>query len=517
MIVYAKESALFLVIPLIILCFSIHSFYIRDKKQLAVGLLILAAFIFRVTVAAFDPFLHDWDERFHALVAKNMIDFPFKPMLHRNAIFEYTISDWCCNHIWVHKQPLFLWQMAMSMKIFGVNVFALRLPSIIMGSITVYLIYDIANKWTRDIHVSYLASLLFACSYYNIELISGRISLEHNDVAFAFYITAGIWAFVNYISTDKKIKWAIICGVFVGCAILVKWLTAILIFGGWGLYILLENWKQVRSWLHLVLALLFAMLIAMPWQLYIANRFPQETAAMHLSNITHLKEDLGHPGTMMFHFDQLDYLYGHNLVFFIPIGLVLILLSRDINRKLSISCIAMVMVIYLFFTVLVKTKMTAFPYPVSGLMWILIAVGIAGVKDFIIEKISRRTHANLITIGVLFLLAVYTLKPWQIISYRSSANILREQKIHNTKIYRGLPERLFDGETIIINCKSFEDVEFMFHRDCEAFPWFPEEHVLDSLLNLGYKFAAFESHNNQHLPDYITKNDHIEIIRHKMK
>ncbi len=38
--------------------------------------------------------LHDWDERYHALVAKNMIEQPFKPMLYKNPVLPYDYKDW---------------------------------------------------------------------------------------------------------------------------------------------------------------------------------------------------------------------------------------------------------------------------------------------------------------------------------------------------------------------------------------------------------------------------------------
>lgn len=75
-------------------------------------LLLFGAIGVRLFMITIDPFLHDWDERFHAIVAKNMITYPFKPMLFVNPVLPYDYRAWCCNHIWVHKQPLFLWQMA---------------------------------------------------------------------------------------------------------------------------------------------------------------------------------------------------------------------------------------------------------------------------------------------------------------------------------------------------------------------------------------------------------------------
>lgn len=58
-----------------------------------------------------------------------MMSKPLAPMLRTEPVLDYNYKDWSNNHIWLHKQPLFLWQMAISMKIFGVNEFGLRFPS----------------------------------------------------------------------------------------------------------------------------------------------------------------------------------------------------------------------------------------------------------------------------------------------------------------------------------------------------------------------------------------------------
>ena len=52
------------------------------KERPALVLLLLGAAALRVAMISLDPFLHDWDERFHACVAKNMMQHPFQPMLH---------------------------------------------------------------------------------------------------------------------------------------------------------------------------------------------------------------------------------------------------------------------------------------------------------------------------------------------------------------------------------------------------------------------------------------------------
>ena len=143
------------------------SFFRNYSYQFALTLLFLTAFILRLSFSGAELFLHDWDERFHALVARNMMEHPFTPMLIKQPFAPYDPNLWCCNHIWIHKQPLFLWQMAFSMNIFGVNELALRLPSILSGSLAVLLTARIGLLMTGKRVISLFAALLLCFSNFH--------------------------------------------------------------------------------------------------------------------------------------------------------------------------------------------------------------------------------------------------------------------------------------------------------------------------------------------------------------
>jgi len=120
---------------------SVPFFEFRKHKTPALVLLVLGALFIRLFISFMDPFLHGWDEQFHALVAKNLMNDPFKPLLLKDPLLPYSYKNWTENHIWLHKQPLFLWQIALSFKLFGPTEFALRLPSILMSTFVIVFIY----------------------------------------------------------------------------------------------------------------------------------------------------------------------------------------------------------------------------------------------------------------------------------------------------------------------------------------------------------------------------------------
>lgn len=499
---------------------SFYVFFKQQKSSTALVWLTLSALLVRLVMISADPYLQNWDERYHALVAKHLIDQPFTPMLRLHPILPYDYKAWCCNHVWVHKQPLFLWQMALSMYLLGVNEIALRLPSAIMGTLLVPLTYDICRRWLRSNTVAYVAAVLTAFAYYQIGLITARGSLDHNDLAFTFYVTASIWAWLRYrdqhANTQGSLRWAGVVGVMVAAAILNKWLTGLLVYGAWGLWLLLatERRKQLGLWAHLVLSVLVASALFVPWQVYTAARFPMETTWEQEFNRKHIFEALDqHTGNMWYHMTHLPAAYGGLLLPFLAIGLVAIARrqTRD-DHATSLGLIAATVVLFAFFSVVVATKMPAFVYPAASVMISLIALGSVFSVKYVYKKYKIAASKQLL-IGCLLttLVAIYTLKPWQLAAQTDPRNPERQAKLHNTQIYKNLDKDIV-ANYVILNCKELEDVELMFYQNADAYQWYPDARTIDSLQEQGYRIAAFASHTRQPLPNYIANDTTIRII-----
>lgn len=492
---------------------SLYFFY-SGKDKYALWLLLLASAMVRLVMIQLDPFLHDWDERFHAVVAKNMMQYPFQPMIRLHAILPYDVNQWCCNYIWVHKQPLFLWQMALSMKLFGVNTFALRLPNVLMGTFMVFTLYDTAKIWTNQIKIAYMTALLFAVGYYNLELAAGAMALDHNDTMMGGYVMASIWAFSRYTSTEQR-KWAIWVGIFAGCAVLTKWLTGLLVFGGWGIWLLLDtpNRTKGRAWLDLLLGAITCAIVFLPWQWYIRTAFPAESAASYAHNVKHIFEDLGHPGDQWTHALFMGIAYsGKYFLLLMYIGFILSW-QQPINRKLSVAMAAMFTVVYVFFSYFVGTKMPGLTFPVAGIGFIWIAIAAFKIFEILTNWLPSYYAPVKFTLSFLLLLSLmgYSLEPDQMALARQPDNVERNKEIENTRVYQSLNQYVAPDE-VILNCKNFEDTELRFWQPNNAYHWCPAENQIDSLYSNGYKLSAFKSHNDQALPAYMQNNPKVKII-----
>ena len=303
----------------ILVCVSVFfmlvsaSFFLKKKYNLAVVFLIIAAIPLKYFIISLDGFLNTWDESFHALVAKNMSDFPLKPMLYKNPLLDYDYTFWSGNHIWLHKQPLFLWQSALCIKIFGANEIAFRLPTLLLSIIFILVLYRMGTLLISKAS-GYLASLFFVLSFFINNLTSGRYPLAENDVIFMIYIGLSCWAYLEYCHSKKPI-WIILIGVFSGFAVLTKWLVGLLVYSAWGFNIITQFKNNIsetlKKFIPLLKSLSITLLLFLPWTIYTFIRFPVEAKYELSLNARHFSEAIeNHIGGYDFHFNMMNQIYS---------------------------------------------------------------------------------------------------------------------------------------------------------------------------------------------------------------
>lgn len=483
-------------------------FYVKSSMKIALFFLFLTALLLRFYFVVTDDFLHDWDERFHAVVAKNVMNNPFKPMLRANPIIDYNYTDWCCNHVWLHKQPLFLWQMALSMKIFGVNLFALRLPSALMGALLIFPTYKI-GKLIFNPTIGYFAAFLLCFAQYQIELISGAMGMDHNDMAFLFYVTLSIWAFFEYYQS-LSLKWVLLIGLFSGMAILCKWLTGLLVYLGWVIY-LLANWQN-KSFRHFIkdffLAISTTIIVALPWQIYIDRAFPLESAHERAFNWKHIFENIeGHKGSIFYYLLKMDFHYGNYVYLLLVLGILIILKNCSLRQLLLMIYVA---TIYFFFSIIVKSKLPSYVYVISPLVYLII-----GLAIYHISRI-KAIYQSIISLSLLFIVAIITLQPMRLYENHLKANVETEIERHNTAIYQELND-LVPSDYVVFNCKEFDDTEAMFYSNRNVYQWYLNEEEYHKLKTKGQKIAVFRKTANQPLPKNLLEDKEILVIDRELK
>lgn len=150
----------------------------------------------------------DIDSKVYITIARNMIE--------RN---DWLIPFYHGKNFYLHP-PLAIWLVAISFKIFGVSIYAARIPMALTLFGTTLLIYIIA-LWMRNRRTAFISGVLF-CSMYPVMQIATKI---HLDLPLTFFVTLSIVGI--YFAQQISTKWYLITGIGTGLAILTKGLVGL--------------------------------------------------------------------------------------------------------------------------------------------------------------------------------------------------------------------------------------------------------------------------------------------------
>lgn len=509
---------------------------IRDRKFLSVLFLTIAGFAVYMFAAMLFPFVNLWDEQYHALVAKNLMQHPLVPTLYETDWVDgHDYTNWAIAHIWLHKQPLFLWQIALSFKIFGVSELSLRLPSVLMCTLLIPIAYRVAQLLVNS-RVAYFTAISATFSWFLVSLVSGKEGMEQNDVCFVFYVCASVWAFCEYMHRRRHARhglwiWAIFIGLLSGAAIMTKWLTGLLVYLIWFFYLLFEHKLQWRQWKipHILLAFGITLLVVLPWQLYIFNRFPELARLEFDLNFMHLSTAVeGHEGSLLYYLIILPYQYfGHGYTSFqnqvqlnafaissyiiLALGLILLVFTIP-ERSHKLTLIATWLFVYLFFSI-AKTKMPAYTF-ILCLIWFM-SIGTLSEKIILLfERII-----GIPSVQKIFFILFCLFSGYYQLNYGNFYNGMMEQTYHNIvhnklifqQLDRRLPEDCYifgadanDGEHYNLILGVFGT----FYSNRQCYQELPPIAVLEEIQRKGQSIAVFDT---PFLPPEYRRKDFILI------
>ncbi len=437
--------------------FFAWKFASREKMGVAILLLFGCGLLLRVFVST-DFFLHQWDERYHALVAKNLMHHMLIPTLYENPVFHFSENSWTSGRIWLHKQPVPLWIMAISMNLFGVNEIALRLPSIVLSTLSIGLTYRI-GKFFFSSKVGFVAAFLFSLNGLILELTGGRIATDHIDIFFLFFIELCIFFILEY-SYKRKPVYNILAAMSLGAALLSKWLPALIVLPIWLLLVSdskLYSAKQIiRSF---TVFLFFTLAIALPWQFYIYHYFPIEAHAESLLNFQHFTRVLDQQDGPIYYFiDKVRINYGE--LIYLPLLWFLWITFRDMKNLKQWALVIWSIIPILFFS-FSKTKMQGYIVFVSPALFIMTAAFFYRIKEMssINKWVIRLVLFLLIALPVRY--SIERLKPFELRN-RNPEWVDELRKMNTEKINNGL----------LLNYKA--PIEAMFYTNLTVYPDLPD-------------------------------------------
>lgn len=278
------------------------------RKYLPIILILIFAFALQVSFLSKVPFSFNQDEASQAYSAYSLL---------KTGQDEWGIS-WPLTgfrSFLDYKAPLMTYLMIPSIAIFGLNEFAARLPSAIIGTLAILAVYFLANELFPKRKISLLAALLLTISPWHLQF--SRSAMEANLISFLFPF--GLYLFLTCF---KKPKLLIPSVVFWSLSLYAYHSSKVFL----PIFILTITVIFRRSLLKLPKTILFvssALLIVLSAPIYLSNLLGQEGRRGSELLVTNLSD--------------VEVIKIANNQYYSPLSKLSPVLSRIFNNKLLFS------------------------------------------------------------------------------------------------------------------------------------------------------------------------------------
>ena len=465
-------------------------------------LAILAAGLVLRLYAGTDLFLHCWDERYHALVAKHLMAHPATPTLYDQPVLPFDYRDWRANHIWLHKPPLALWLMAaglwLSRALMGMagGEIAMRLPGVLLSVAAIYLTYRIGAHLCGR-RAGLLAAFFHATNGYLLQLPGGRVAVDQVDNDVIFFVELGIFLSVLYFESGRRSLLPAI-GASVGLAVLTKWLPGLLAVPvflalAWG------RKRPRRIALDLAVICLTGAALALPWQLYTHLAFPRESHWEMAYNLRHLLvpiEGLG--GSPLFHLAHMARYFGE--LVYLPLGWFLVKLVRE-RQPDMVRLAVWLLLPYLAFS-LAATKMAGYVMTSAPAIFLIQALFWLWLLD--LDSRTWTVWRRGVRWAVLALLIVL---PLRYTVERLKLSPAYDRNPPWARAMRQLPSRIGPGKVVLLNVDR--PVEAMFYTPYIAYAKMATPQHIAGLRRDGFRVIAFD---DGQLPPTLRTTPGLEVM-----
>ena len=222
------------------------------------------AFAARFVAMAFLP-LTDPTEGRYAQVAQEMV----------------VTRDWVTPQIWMNeahvpfmgKPPLFFWAEACAMRIFGVNEFSARLPSLLATLALLWLLYRVMERYCGSGSGQVSVLMTATCGF--LFAMTGVVAVDLLLAACVAGSLLAYFAFTCESSPRIRGRWSLLVFFLLALGFLTKGPVAVVLFGlpvlAWT--VRWREWKALRDHRWMTGILLFLVLVA-PWFILSEHRNP---------------------------------------------------------------------------------------------------------------------------------------------------------------------------------------------------------------------------------------------------
>lgn len=325
----------------------------HNQKILLAALLLLAAFFM---FYGYDLALTDYDEATYAQVIQHSLNSGNYLSFVRGASY------------WFEKPPLYFWQAFVTVKMFGLTEFALRLPSIICGILGVYFTYLLAKKLSGRFWTGFIAGLIL--------ILTGVWAYATTQVRMDVPVSASILAAVYFfVLAWENPRAFVYSGIAIAMGVLYKNLIGFLALP---IFLILaityKKWcwlKQDWFWFGMVVMLV----VILPWHIYESMLFGHDFWDVYLGY--HVLQRFAAPLSNITTFGYIKYLFYvlEPWIIVFPIAVVLFfwrLKKNPLESKTALSSLFIVIFLFSFFAIS-RTKLFNYLMPLYPFLAIFLA------------------------------------------------------------------------------------------------------------------------------------------------
>lgn len=183
----------------------------RDDRRALLLLLLLATVLFGAGIGLRDPWPAD-EPRF-ALVARQMVE---------SGQWLFPVRG---GELYPDKPPLFMWAIALFLKLTGSLRVAFLLPSLLAGLGTLALVFDLARR-LHDRATAWRAGLLLLLTVqFTLQARTAQI-----DALVTLWITVGVYAFVRFLLLGGGWRWYYLGWFAAGLGVITKGVGILALF-----------------------------------------------------------------------------------------------------------------------------------------------------------------------------------------------------------------------------------------------------------------------------------------------
>lgn len=391
-------------------------FFRRNFCQIVLVFLLLIGFLYRIQ--GLERNYSFWSDEEHVAIFARAILERGRPILANG--YHTGLYQW-----------LQYWLSAVSAKVFGLNEFAIRFPSVIFGVLTIWAIY-LLGKELFNKNVGLAAAVLIA--FLKIEILWSRQARPYQALQF-FYLLGAY--FIYKLAKEKKFNWRHFLG-FLGCGVLASLMhgMGLVIFFVGFLYLLIFrfSWfKKTWTALGLVIPLIFS---------YIFRVQILATASQigKINNLFYYRVFLWHNYSL--------------LVFLALIGFLYQFFKKKANWQVLVLFLAIQGIIASFF---LGQPFVRYFYIVFPFLVLLSAVGLGVVSRYLSSLVKLRKYPiSNIQYLILFTLSFFiiamgnkfTLIPRKVYSLNEDMQEIPE--VDWKIIYNFVGEKLSQDEDVIL-------------------------------------------------------------------